>query len=82
MYCLENIANVETLQGVEGPVFVSSVVLSYVEKTVYNIEVQAEFVYQVGIHNVLVDNSCEIVSQNGELAIGFMTNSESYWGNV
>lgn len=72
----------ERLQGVEGPVFVSSVVLSYVEKPVYNIEVQAEHVYQVGTYNILVHNSCEIVLQNGELAIGFMTNSGKLLGKM
>lgn len=79
---LGELANGETLQGVEGPVFVSSVVLSYVEKPVYNIEVQTEHVYQVGTHNVLVHNSCEIVLQNGELAIGFMTNSGKLLGKM
>jgi hypothetical protein len=55
---LAELAEGETLQGLDGLAVVLSVTLSRVSQPVYNIEVNGEHVYQVGELGVLVHNSC------------------------
>jgi hypothetical protein len=54
---LAELAEGETLQGLDGLAVVLSVSLSRVSQAVYNIEVHGEHVYQVGELGVLVHNS-------------------------
>ena len=53
---LAELADGETLQGLDGLAFVLSVSLSRVTQPVYNIEVHGEHVYQVGELGVVVHN--------------------------
>ena len=55
---LAELADGETLQGLDGLAVVLSVTLSRVTQPVYNIEVHGEHVYQVGELGVLVHNAC------------------------
>ena len=55
---LAELADGETLQGLDGLAVVLSVTLSRVTQPVYNIEVHGEHVYQVGELGVVVHNSC------------------------
>jgi hypothetical protein len=55
---LAELADGETLQGLDGLAVVLSVSLSRVSQPVYNIEVHGEHVYQVGELGVLVHNEC------------------------
>jgi hypothetical protein len=54
---LAELADGETLQGLDGLAVVLSVTLSRVTQPVYNIEVHGEHVYQVGELGVLVHNN-------------------------
>ena len=56
---LAELADGETLQGLDGLAVVLSVTLSRVTHPVYNIEVHGEHVYQVGELGVVVHNTCE-----------------------
>ena len=56
---LAELADGETLQGLDGLAVVLSVSLSRVSQPVYNIEVHGEHVYQVGELGVVVHNSGE-----------------------
>jgi len=57
---LAELADGETLQGLDGLAVVLSVSLSRVSQPVYNIEVHGEHVYQVGELGVLVHNTCPV----------------------
>ncbi len=56
---LGDVAEGETLQGLDGFVVVLSITLSRVSQPVYNFEVHGEHVYQVGEMGVLVHNACD-----------------------
>ena len=56
---LAELADGETLQGLDGLAVVLSVSLSRVTQPVYNIEVHGEHVYQVGELGLVVHNTCE-----------------------
>ena len=56
---LSELAEGETLQGLDGLAVVLGVSLSRVSQPVYNIEVHGEHVYQVGELGVLVHNVCD-----------------------
>jgi hypothetical protein len=58
---LSELAEAETLQGLDGLAVVLSVTLSRVSQPVYNIEVHGEHVYQVGELGLLVHNTCEVL---------------------
>jgi hypothetical protein len=55
---LAELADGETLQGLDGLAVVLSVTLSRVTQPVYNIEVDGEHVYQVGELGLVVHNTC------------------------
>ena len=55
---LGELADDETLHGLDGLAVVLSVTLSRVAEPVYNIEVHGEHVYQVGELGVVVHNAC------------------------
>jgi hypothetical protein len=55
---LAELADGETLQGLDGLAVVLSVALSRVSQPVYNIEVHGEHVYQVGELGLVVHNTC------------------------
>ncbi len=55
---LAELAEGETLQGLDGLAVVLSVTLSRVTHPVYNIEVHGEHVYQVGELGLVVHNEC------------------------
>jgi hypothetical protein len=55
---LAELAEGETLQGLDGLAVVLSVTLSRVSQPVYNIEVHGEHVYQVGELGLVVHNAC------------------------
>jgi hypothetical protein len=55
---LAELADGETLQGLDGLAVVLGVSLSRVSQPVYNIEVHGEHVYQVGELGVVVHNEC------------------------
>ena len=55
---LAELADGETLQGLDGLAVVLSVTLSRVSQPVYNIEVHGEHVHQVGELGVVVHNTC------------------------
>ena len=55
---LAELAEGETLQGLDGLAVVLWVTLSRVTQPVYNIEVHGEHVYQVGELGVVVHNEC------------------------
>ena len=55
---LAELADGETLQGLDGLAVVLGVSLSRVTQPVYNIEVHSEHVYQVGELGVVVHNEC------------------------
>jgi hypothetical protein len=65
---LAELADGETLQGLDGLAVVLSVSLSRVSQPVYNIEVHGEHVYQVGELGVVVHN----VSRSGWGAVGWV----------
>jgi hypothetical protein len=71
---LSELAEGETLKGLDGLAVVLGVSLSRVSQPVYNIEVHGEHVYQVGELGVLVHNTCEgvyeFVTTAGEIYIG------------
>jgi hypothetical protein len=71
---LAELAEGETLQGLDGLAVVLGVSLSRVTQPVYNIEVHGEHVYQVGELGVVVHNACEgvyeFVTTAGEIYIG------------
>jgi hypothetical protein len=54
---LAELADGETLQGLDGLAVVLSVSLSRVSQPVYNIEVNGEHVYQVGELGLVVHNT-------------------------
>jgi hypothetical protein len=56
---LAELADGETLQGLDGLAVVLSVSLSRVSQPVYNIEVHGEHVYQVGELGLVVHNVCD-----------------------
>jgi hypothetical protein len=56
---LAELAEGQTLQGLDGLAVVLSVTLSRVTQPVYNIEVHGEHVYQVGELGLVVHNACE-----------------------
>jgi hypothetical protein len=56
---LAELADGETLQGLDGLAVVLGVSLSRVSQPVYNIEVHGEHVYQVGELGLVVHNTCE-----------------------
>ena len=56
---LSELAEGETLQGLDGLAVVLGVSLSRVSQPVYNIEVHGEHVYQVGELGLVVHNTCE-----------------------
>jgi hypothetical protein len=56
---LAELAEGETLQGLDGLAVVLGVSLSRVSQPVYNIEVYGEHVYQVGELGLVVHNTCE-----------------------
>jgi hypothetical protein len=66
---LAELADGETLQGLDGLAVVLSVTLSRVSQPVYNIEVHGEHVYQVGELGLVVHN----VSRSGWGAFGWGT---------
>jgi hypothetical protein len=72
----------ETLQAANGIATVLSLALVNRSLPVYNIEVHGEHVYQVGELGLLVHNTCDVILQNGESAIGFMTNSGQLIGKM
>ena len=72
----------ETLQSADGVATVLSITLVTCSLHVYNIEVHGEHVYQVGELGLLVHNTCDVILQNGESAIGFMTNSGQLIGKM
>jgi hypothetical protein len=57
---LAELADGETLQGLDGLAVVLSVALSRVSQPVYNIEVHGEHVYQVGELGLVVHNTCPV----------------------
>jgi hypothetical protein len=57
---LAELADGETLQGLDGLALVLSVSLSRVTQPVYNIEVHGEHVYQVGELGLVVHNTCPL----------------------
>ena len=57
---LAELADGETLQGLDGLAVVLSVTLSRVTQPVYNIEVHGEHVYQVGELGLVVHNTCPL----------------------
>jgi hypothetical protein len=57
---LDELADGETLQGLDGLAVVLSVSLSRVSQPVYNIEVHGEHVYQVGELGLVVHNTCPL----------------------
>jgi hypothetical protein len=57
---LAELADGDTLQGLDGLAFVLSVSLSRVTQPVYNIEVHGEHVYQVGELGLVVHNTCPL----------------------
>ena len=57
---LAELADGETLQGLDGLAVVLSVSLSRVSQPVYNIEVHGEHVFQVGELGLVVHNTCPI----------------------
>jgi hypothetical protein len=61
---LAELAEGETLQGLDGLVVVLSVSLSRVSQPVYNIEVHGEHVYQVGELGLVVHNTCPNLNTN------------------
>jgi hypothetical protein len=65
---LAELAEGETLQGLDGLAVVLSVTLSRVSKPVYNIEVHGEHVYQVGELGLVVHNACSSTSGNNAAA--------------
>ena len=69
---LAELAEGETLQGLDGPAIVLSVSLSRVSQPVYNIEVHGEHVYQVGELGLVVHNSCfdDVPNSGFRVAIG------------
>ena len=70
---LAELAEGETLQGLDGLAVVLSVSLSRVSQAVYNIEVHGEHVYQVGELGVVVHNAtparCAMIAEYGEEAM-------------
>jgi hypothetical protein len=61
---LAELADGETLQGLDGLEVVLSVSLSRVSQPVYNIEVHGEHVYQVGELGLVVHNTCPNLNLN------------------
>jgi hypothetical protein len=70
---LAELADGETLQGLDGLAVVLSVTLSRVTQPVYNIEVDGEHVYQVGELGLVVHNAtparCAMIAEYGEEAM-------------
>jgi hypothetical protein len=60
---LAELAEGETLQGLDGLAVVLSVSLSRVSQPVYNIEVHGEHVYQVGVLGLVVHNTYPTTGQ-------------------
>jgi hypothetical protein len=79
---LGDVAEGESLQASFGMATALSLAVVACSITVYNIEVQGEHVYQVGEMGVVVHNACDVVLENGESAIGFMTNSGQLLGKI
>jgi len=80
---LVELADGETLQGLDGLAVVLSVTLSRVSQPVYNIEIHGEHVYQVGELGVLVHNSCPVTElAPGQVVGGFMTRGGELIGNL
>jgi hypothetical protein len=80
---LAELAEGETLQGLDGLAVVLGVSLSRVSQPVYNIEVHGEHVYQVGELGVLVHNSCPVTElAPGQVVGGFMTRGGELIGNL
>jgi hypothetical protein len=71
---LAELAEGETLQGLDGLAVVLSVTLSRVSQPVYNIEVHGEHVYQVGELGLVVHNTCEgiyvFITTTGKTYVG------------
>ncbi|MFN9463667.1 MAG: polymorphic toxin-type HINT domain-containing protein, partial [Planctomycetota bacterium] len=64
---LAELADGETLQGLDGLAVVLGVSLSRVSQQVYNIEVHGEHVYQVGELGVVVHNTCTVIGRMDDL---------------
>lgn len=77
---LGDVAEGETLQGLDGFVVVLSITLSRVSQPVYNFEVHGEHVYQVGEMGVLVHNACdpELLAGRGAGSFDDITKSVMY----
>ena len=69
---LAELADGETLQGLDGLAVVLSVTLSRVSQPVYNIEVHGEHVHQVGELGVVVHNACHDLAEEIRLVEHFL----------
>ena len=72
---LAELADGETLQGLDGLAVVLGVSLSRVSQPVYNIEVHGEHVYQVGELGLVVHNACPLPVQGRPAHGGVVHNS-------
>jgi hypothetical protein len=69
---LAELADGETLQGLDGLAVVLGVSLSRVSQPVYNIEVHGEHVYQVGELGLVVHNACHDLAEEIRLGGHFL----------